>query len=268
MATPHTLAAGVVLTALAALASSTLHLGRPLYAFRALSGWRRSWLSREVLFFSLFSAAAVAYALLLWTGSPAGVPAGITATALGLLGVYASARLYMVAARPAWNSQHTILEFCLSAGLTGTLSAALLFPEARRMLALAAAWSAMALAIQQLVKLIRLYSSREPERRATARLLCFRLRSVGVLRHFGLWAIALTLLTQPLPLALLANAARARSTQLHAHPARPSATSKSFSALQRNSAAVRNSFLAGNRPAMRSKNGSASRKAGSATIQG
>ena len=31
------------------------------------------------------------------------------------------------------------------------------------MVALAAAWSAMALAIQQLVKLIRLYSSREPE---------------------------------------------------------------------------------------------------------
>ncbi|MGA9958942.1 MAG: DmsC/YnfH family molybdoenzyme membrane anchor subunit, partial [Acidobacteriaceae bacterium] len=36
-------AVGVVLTALLALGSSTLHLGRPIYAFRALSMWRRSW---------------------------------------------------------------------------------------------------------------------------------------------------------------------------------------------------------------------------------
>src|SRR4029077_7160399 len=32
-----------------ALNASTLHLGRPVYAYRALRMWRRSWLSREVL---------------------------------------------------------------------------------------------------------------------------------------------------------------------------------------------------------------------------
>lgn len=205
MVSSHALVAGVVLTAFLALASSTLHLGRPLYAFRALSGWRRSWLSREVLVFSLFSAAAVIYALLLWRGSAASVPAGIIAAALGLLGVYASARLYMVAARPAWNSLNTLLEFGFSAALTGSLSAALFFPQARHMLALAGAWSAMALAIQQLVKIIRLSSSRQPERRATGRLLCFRLRSAGMLRHLGLWAIALALATQGLSQWLLAG---------------------------------------------------------------
>src|SRR5688572_12612312 len=31
-----------------ALAASTLHLGRPLHAYRALRMWKRSWLSREV----------------------------------------------------------------------------------------------------------------------------------------------------------------------------------------------------------------------------
>ena len=31
------------------LGASTLHLGRPIYAWRALKMWRRSWLSREVL---------------------------------------------------------------------------------------------------------------------------------------------------------------------------------------------------------------------------
>ena len=42
-------------TVLLALNASFFHLGRPLYAVRALKMWRRSWLSREVLFFSLFS---------------------------------------------------------------------------------------------------------------------------------------------------------------------------------------------------------------------
>jgi len=37
-----------------ALAASILHLGRPLYAFRAILGLRTSWLSREILAFGLF----------------------------------------------------------------------------------------------------------------------------------------------------------------------------------------------------------------------
>ena len=45
-----------------ALAASTLHLGRPIHAYRALRMWRRSWLSREVLLFSAFSGVAGVYA--------------------------------------------------------------------------------------------------------------------------------------------------------------------------------------------------------------
>ena len=45
-----------------ALAASTLHLGRPVYAYRALKMWRRSWLSREVLLFTAFSVVACLYA--------------------------------------------------------------------------------------------------------------------------------------------------------------------------------------------------------------
>jgi Fe-S-cluster-containing dehydrogenase component len=37
-----------------AITISTMHLGRPAYAWRALKMWRRSWLSREVLLFTLF----------------------------------------------------------------------------------------------------------------------------------------------------------------------------------------------------------------------
>jgi DMSO reductase iron-sulfur subunit len=39
--------------ALLALTASTLHLGRPIHAARALKMWRRSWLSREVLLFTI-----------------------------------------------------------------------------------------------------------------------------------------------------------------------------------------------------------------------
>ena len=42
------------------------HLGRPLYAFRALIGLRTSWLSREILAFGLFAAFATAYGVNVW----------------------------------------------------------------------------------------------------------------------------------------------------------------------------------------------------------
>ena len=51
-----------VLVGVMALAASTLHLGRPVYAYRTLKMWRRSWLSREVLLFAMFSTVACVYA--------------------------------------------------------------------------------------------------------------------------------------------------------------------------------------------------------------
>ena len=49
-------------TGLLALGVSVLHLGRPLYAFRAVLGFRTSWLSREIVAFGLFAFCAVIYA--------------------------------------------------------------------------------------------------------------------------------------------------------------------------------------------------------------
>ncbi|HTJ30493.1 MAG TPA: DmsC/YnfH family molybdoenzyme membrane anchor subunit, partial [Acidobacteriaceae bacterium] len=90
--------------AMLALAASTLHLGRPVHAIRALKMWRRSWLSREVLFFSLFAFAATAYSATLWFGFRSSVWLGALTVLLGLCGVGASARLYLAPGRPAWNS--------------------------------------------------------------------------------------------------------------------------------------------------------------------
>src|SRR5437016_1702410 len=59
-----------------ALSASTLHLGRPIYAYRALKMWKRSWLSREVLLFGCFSGVAFVYAGLLWFKLPGSLAIG------------------------------------------------------------------------------------------------------------------------------------------------------------------------------------------------
>jgi hypothetical protein len=82
------------------LGASTLHLGRPVHAWRALKMWRRSWLSREVLLFSLFAAAAVAA-----VSDPRDLVR--RRRCLGFGGVTASAFIYLVPARPAWNRKGT-----------------------------------------------------------------------------------------------------------------------------------------------------------------
>ena len=120
---------GLTIAALASLAlagislgASTLHLGRPIYAWRALKGLRRSWLSREVLTLSLFAGAAAAFAGMLMLDLPGRSMRGSAARALaGLAGVTCSARIYMVPARPAWFSGYTLAEFFSTALLLGPL---------------------------------------------------------------------------------------------------------------------------------------------------
>lgn len=122
-----------LLIALCALSASTLHLGRPLYAARALKMWRRSWLSREVLLFTLFSGVATLYALCLWIGATYAIAAGILTVVCGLAGVGASARLYLAPGRPAWNSPLTVLEFFATAAMLGAAACGLLIDGAAEM---------------------------------------------------------------------------------------------------------------------------------------
>jgi DMSO reductase anchor subunit len=102
-----------LLVAFLSLGASTLHLGRPVYAFRALRMWRRSWLSREVLLLSLFAGAAAVSVFV-----PGLVPA---AALLGAAGITASSFIYLVPARPAWNQKSTLVDFYLTALLLGPL---------------------------------------------------------------------------------------------------------------------------------------------------
>jgi formate dehydrogenase iron-sulfur subunit len=117
-------ATAVALGALAVgLAASTLHLGRPVYALRAVRMWRRSWLSREVLLFGLFGPLLGVFAALDWLQLSSAAAAGLAASAVGLAGVLASARIYHVTSRPLWNGIQTDLQFFMTTILLGTLGA-------------------------------------------------------------------------------------------------------------------------------------------------
>jgi DMSO reductase iron-sulfur subunit len=184
-----------LLVALVSLAASTLHLGRPAYAWRALKMWRRSWLSREVLFFSLFAVAAAASTVM--------PSAKFAAAGLGLAGVTASAFIYLVPARPAWNSWRTLADFHLSVLLLGPLFLAALGIDVPM---LAVAIAAAAQLLGQLLKLLALAASDEFELRGAARLLTNDLRAPLLLRVALLIAggIVLPLLGRPVSALALA----------------------------------------------------------------
>jgi formate dehydrogenase iron-sulfur subunit len=120
----HRIAALVALVVAAlALSASTLHLGRPIFAIRALRMWRRSWLSREVLLFTLFALTAGMYSAALWIAPRSAAPLGGLTALLGVSAVGASARLYLAPGRPAWNSPFTIAGFWSTAASFGACTA-------------------------------------------------------------------------------------------------------------------------------------------------
>ena len=172
-----------------ALGASTMHLGRPIHAYRTLKMWKRSWLSREVLMFSCFSGISGLYAALLWLRLPGSIVPGLLTSLLGLAGVTASAFIYLVRARPAWNTKHTIAEFHLTSALLGPLLAASLGVGDRRWLLAAAVAAAGALLLNQAVRFFWMTASDLFELQASARLLLTTLASRflarGALLIFG-----------------------------------------------------------------------------------
>lgn len=128
---------GLALMALIGISlnASTLHLGRPLYAHRAIKNWRTSWLSREVLALGLFSAVAGFYAFLLFNtyaytvmdmsmlkSNHLRMILGLATFLSGVLGVYCSSMLYRVPARPVWDSFKTTFDFFMCAMILGPAS--------------------------------------------------------------------------------------------------------------------------------------------------
>lgn len=108
------------------LGASLLHLGRPLYAYRALIGLRHSWLSREVAAFGAFALVATAHAALAvlapgWYGRrPAlGLALSAASAGAGLAGVACSVMVYHATRRPFWHARRAGPNFGGTAVLLG-----------------------------------------------------------------------------------------------------------------------------------------------------
>lgn len=109
--------------ALLALLASSLHLGRPLRAYRSIARLSTSWLSREVVLFGIFVLLLAAYALPVhasgWNESQDAL--GILATVVGALSLFATGEVYRLPSRPSWNSWRTIASLVLGALGAGLL---------------------------------------------------------------------------------------------------------------------------------------------------
>lgn len=105
---------------LLALGASTIHLGRPHLAFRAIVGLRHSWLSREILAFGVFAGLAMAYAGSTWlaTDHPAWQPLvaglGWGVALFGAIGVFSSAMIYAFTQREFWSLARSGWRFLLT----------------------------------------------------------------------------------------------------------------------------------------------------------
>ena len=117
---------------LLALGASTLHLGRPQYAFRAVLGLRTSWLSREIVAFGAFATAAMADAALHHWGGEFGLAyleawIGNAVVATGVAGVLCSVMVYHRTRRVFWNGLRSGLRFLLTTALLGVATTLLMF---------------------------------------------------------------------------------------------------------------------------------------------
>ena len=194
----HSVAALVV--GLLALGASTMHLGRPLYAFRAIIGLRTSWLSREIVAFGLFAGAASLYAACGFAFpsllSPAMSSALSTSVIVfGLLGVFSSAMIYHDTRRDFWSFGQSGAKFLLSTlvlGIATTVLTMAMFVATSgqsELFTLAARPLLMAMAITGGIKLLievsvlrHLAEHKLTPQRKTARLLTGALVNAGAAR--------------------------------------------------------------------------------------
>jgi len=107
-----------------ALILSFLHLNNPLHSIYALSNIGSSWLSREILFVSLFLFSLVLVSLLPYVKKPK--PQHYRALILGsaVIGcimVFTMSMLYIIPTVPAWNSSSTLIAFYATALLLGSV---------------------------------------------------------------------------------------------------------------------------------------------------
>lgn len=186
---------------LAALGASTLHLGRPQFAYRAIIGLRHSWLSREIVAFGLFAAAAVSYSAVVWwpggTSERLAILGGVVLMT-GMIGLLCSAMIYVFTQREYWNFSRTVSRFLMTGlilGLATTWLALLLttvvsqndrVPQLLARVGPALAWSLMAATAFKLLweaaLFLHLFDRRNSPMKRSARLMVGPLASPLLMR--------------------------------------------------------------------------------------
>lgn len=117
--TAHFLALGLIATG---LLSSTLHLGNPQRAWRALSQWRSSWLSREGVMAILTFVPLLGTAWVSLFDDRYLAPTGLLGAAGAAVTVYCTAMIYAsLRSIDAWHTWLTPLCYLLFAAAGGTL---------------------------------------------------------------------------------------------------------------------------------------------------
>jgi DMSO reductase iron-sulfur subunit len=190
-----------------ALGAAPLHLGRPAFAWRALKMVRRSWLSREVAALSAFAGVASAFAGMLFLDMPGRPFAGFLTLVTGAIGVLCSAKLYMVPARPSWNTRYTLAEFYSTAILLGALLVLVMSPMEPWINWVAAAGAALQL-LTQALKFLAMSQSEVFELRASSLLLS------GIARKPFLLRLGLLVALIALPLTTASVAVNAAALAL------------------------------------------------------
>ena len=107
--------------------ASTFHLGRPQFAFRAILGFRHSWLSREIVAFGAYVPMSLLAAIAPFA-APSLLPTLLWACSLtGLVGVFCSSMIYHITQRPYWHAARSLPLFVVGGVSSAALWMAVLF---------------------------------------------------------------------------------------------------------------------------------------------
>ncbi len=110
--------------------SSAMHLGRPLGAWRAFLGLKKSWLSREIVVFGALIGISAVWTVQEFTSIvPKEIPLGMLTIIVGMLGVFCSAMIYDDTKRPFWHISVSGPKFIGTTLILGLASCALIHPE-------------------------------------------------------------------------------------------------------------------------------------------
>ncbi|MBA3460325.1 MAG: dimethyl sulfoxide reductase anchor subunit [Deltaproteobacteria bacterium] len=191
-------ALGALAVGLAALLASVFHLGRPLYAFRAVIGLRTSWMSREIVAFGLFAPLAMAYAAASFLNVGPREALGWTVAALGTVGIACSVMIYHATRKAWWTASITGFKFFMTAAVLGLATSTLTMSVAGvalRELSLLVVIASAIKAVGELSVFVHLRDRRYTELKRSALLMTTDLRNWAMIRFcaLGLGGIMLPL---------------------------------------------------------------------------